>query len=95
MTRRAIRRVCIVGGASFIGGHFAELAVEFVRPARWHCPVRLPRWGRGWRGDMPEVRINTEGIRALGWKNERTMRQAPRASMESVLAESRDGWFGR
>jgi len=23
MTQRAIRRVCIVGGADFIGGHFA------------------------------------------------------------------------
>ena len=24
MTQRAIRRVCIVGGADFIGGHFAD-----------------------------------------------------------------------
>jgi hypothetical protein len=95
MTRRAIRRVRTVGGASFIGGHFAELAAEVVRPARWHCPIRLHRWGRGWPGDAPVVRINTDGIRELGWKNERTGRQALRASMECMLAGARDGWFGR
>jgi UDP-glucose 4-epimerase len=49
---------------------------------------------RGWKGDVPVVRINTDRIRALGWKNQRTGRQALRASMESMLADARDGRFG-
>jgi UDP-glucose 4-epimerase len=48
---------------------------------------------RGWKGDVPVVRINTDRIRALGWKNERTGPQALRASMESMLADARDGRF--
>jgi UDP-glucose 4-epimerase len=48
---------------------------------------------RGWKGDVPVVRINTDRIRALGWTNARTGRQALRASMESMLVDARDGRF--
>ena len=48
---------------------------------------------RGWKGDVPVVRLNTDRIRALGWKNQRTGRQALRASMESMIADAREGRF--
>jgi UDP-glucose 4-epimerase len=72
----------------------AELAVEVVG-----LPVGSTRFDytggdRGWQGDVPVVRISTDRIRALGWTNERTGRQALRASMESMLADARDGRFG-
>jgi UDP-glucose 4-epimerase len=49
---------------------------------------------RGWKGDVPVVRINTDRIRALGWNNKLTTRQALRASMESMLLDARSGRFG-
>jgi UDP-glucose 4-epimerase len=46
---------------------------------------------RGWRGDVPVVRLNTDRIRALGWVNAWTARQALAESMESVLDDARAG----
>ncbi len=71
----------------------AELAVEVAG-----LPAGSTRFGytggdRGWKGDVPVVRLNTARIRALGWQNRRTGRQALRASMESMLADAREGRF--
>jgi UDP-glucose 4-epimerase len=38
---------------------------------------------RGWKGDVPVVRLNTERIRALGWRNRYSSREA---MLESLLA---------
>ncbi len=46
---------------------------------------------RGWRGDVPVVRLNTDRIRALGWANSRTARQALADSMEAMLVDARAG----
>jgi UDP-glucose 4-epimerase len=48
---------------------------------------------RGWRGDVPVVRLNTDRIRALGWANTRTARQALADSMEAMLVDARAGRF--
>jgi UDP-glucose 4-epimerase len=71
----------------------AELAMEVVGLPAGSTRFDYTGGDRGWRGDVPVVRINTDRIRALGWKNERTGRQALRASMESMLADARDGRF--
>ena len=72
----------------------AELAVEVVGLPAGSTRFDYTGGDRGWRGDVPVVRINTDRIRALGWTNKRTGRQALRASMESMLADARDGRFG-
>jgi UDP-glucose 4-epimerase len=46
---------------------------------------------RGWRGDVPVVRLNTDRIRALGWANARSTREAISASLEAMLLEARVG----
>jgi UDP-glucose 4-epimerase len=48
---------------------------------------------RGWKGDVPVVRINTDKIRALGWTNAMDTRQALLASLESMLADDLAGRF--
>ena len=48
---------------------------------------------RGWKGDVPIVRLNSERIRSLGWKNERTWREALRDSMAAMLVDARAGRF--
>ena len=71
----------------------AGLAMKVVGLPAGSTQLEYTGGARGWKGDVPVVRINTDRIRALGWKNERTGPQALRASMESMLADARDGRF--
>jgi UDP-glucose 4-epimerase len=48
---------------------------------------------RGWKGDVPVVRLNTSRIRKLGWRCERSSEQALRDALQSMLTES-DEIFG-
>ncbi len=71
----------------------AELAVDVAGLPPGSTRFEYTGGDRGWKGDVPVVRLNTDRIRALGWKNQRTGRQALRASMESMLADAREGRF--
>jgi UDP-glucose 4-epimerase len=42
---------------------------------------------RGWSGDVPVVRLNTDRIRALGWRPSTGSAGALRASMRAMLAD--------
>jgi UDP-glucose 4-epimerase len=46
---------------------------------------------RGWKGDVPIVRLNTERIRVLGWVCRSGSREALRDSMLAMLADLRAG----
>lgn len=46
---------------------------------------------RGWRGDVPVVRLNTDRIRALGWANAKSTAEAIRTSLEAMLVDAKDG----
>jgi UDP-glucose 4-epimerase len=71
----------------------AELAMDVVGLPPGRTRLEYTGGDRGWKGDVPVVRINTDKVRALGWKNDRTGPEALRASMESMLADARDGRF--
>src|SRR5713101_7223285 len=43
---------------------------------------------RGWKGDVPIVRLNTDRIRALGWKCSRSSAEALRASVLALLQDA-------
>src|SRR3984893_16455783 len=55
--------------------------------------VRLEYAGgdRGWKGDVPIVRLNTGRIRSLGWTCRRTSRQALCVAMHALLEDVRLG----
>ncbi len=42
---------------------------------------------RGWKGDVPVIRLNLDKIRGLGWKPARKTRQALQAAMVTMLAD--------
>jgi len=44
---------------------------------------------RGWKGDVPVVRLKTDKIRKLGWKNEFTSKEAITKSAESILCDAK------
>ena len=46
---------------------------------------------RGWKGDVPIVRLNTDKIRATGWRCEKTSAQALAASMSAMVKDLRGG----
>ena len=48
---------------------------------------------RGWKGDVPVVRFDTEKIRARGWRNTRTSVEALRHSIDSMINDAREGRF--
>ncbi|HEV2350764.1 MAG TPA: NAD-dependent epimerase/dehydratase family protein [Terriglobia bacterium] len=69
----------------------AQLAVECMglNPAE----VRLEYTGgnRGWKGDVPIVRLNTDRIRGLGWVCRSGSREALRDSMMAMLPDLKAG----
>jgi len=42
---------------------------------------------RGWKGDVPVIRLSSEAIRKLGWKPQHTSGEAISASLDAMLAE--------
>jgi UDP-glucose 4-epimerase len=50
---------------------------------------------RGWKGDVPVVRFDTRKLRARGWKNARTSREALRDSIDAMIADARAGKLGQ
>lgn len=46
---------------------------------------------RGWKGDVPVVRLDSSRIRALGWKNRFSAREAMRDALVSMLRDARAG----
>jgi len=46
---------------------------------------------RGWKGDVPIVRFDSSKLRARGWTNRRTTRQAIIDSIDSMIADARAG----
>ncbi len=48
---------------------------------------------RGWKGDVPVIRLNTDRIRSLGWKSTRTSREAIRDSIKAMMPDLERGLF--
>jgi UDP-glucose 4-epimerase len=69
----------------------AELAVECVGLVPGSVKFTYTGGDRGWKGDVPVIRLNTEHIRGIGWHCRRNSREALRAAMLAMVAEFRAG----
>ncbi len=69
----------------------AELAVEVAGLAPGSVHFEYSGGNRGWKGDVPVVRLNTDRIKSLGWTCKRTSRQALCVSMTTLLSDARQG----
>lgn len=69
----------------------AALAVECVGLEPGAVEFAYSGGPRGWKGDVPVMRVATDRIRSLGWRNQRNSREALRASMVSMLDDGRAG----
>lgn len=69
----------------------AELAAEVAGVERSSLNFEYTGGDRGWKGDVPVVRLNTDRIQSLGWSCKRTSRQALCVSMTALLDDARRG----
>jgi UDP-glucose 4-epimerase len=72
----------------------AELAVEVFGLPAGATEFDYTGGDRGWKGDVPIVRLNSDRIRSLGWKNKRSCQEAVRDSMAALLVEARAEGLG-
>jgi UDP-glucose 4-epimerase len=69
----------------------ADLCLEVLQRDPADTTYSYSGGDRGWKGDVPVVRLNTERIRKIGWSNTMDSRQALRASLVSMLEDGRTG----
>jgi UDP-glucose 4-epimerase len=67
----------------------AELALECVGLSRHQVEFEYTGGNRGWKGDIPIVRLNTDRIQRLGWICRSGSRQALRDSLLAMLPDAR------
>ena len=67
----------------------ADLAAEAVGLRPDAVEYDYAGGDRGWRGDVPVVRLQIEKIEALGWKCSRSTRDALRESLDALVSETR------
>ncbi|MDP8982372.1 MAG: NAD-dependent epimerase/dehydratase family protein [Acidobacteriota bacterium] len=69
----------------------AQLAMQVAGLSEESVQLEYTGGDRGWKGDVPIVRLSTSRIRGLGWTCQRTSRQALCVSMHSMLEDARAG----
>jgi UDP-glucose 4-epimerase len=69
----------------------AQLALECLQLDPHRVELEYTGGSRGWRGDVPIVRLNTDRIRGLGWKNRLNTREALRHSMLAMIPDLQAG----
>jgi UDP-glucose 4-epimerase len=65
----------------------AAMAVEVAGLPPGSVAYEFTGGDRGWKGDVPVVRLKSERIRALGWVNRLTAAEALRSSLQALQHE--------
>jgi UDP-glucose 4-epimerase len=73
----------------------AQLAIECLGIDPDTVALQFGTEPRGWKGDVPIVRLDTNRIRSLGWECSMGSADALRASIRSLLADVDAGRIGR
>jgi UDP-glucose 4-epimerase len=69
----------------------ARLAIQVAGLSDDKVQLEYTGGDRGWKGDVPIVRLNTDRIRGLGWSCRRNTRQALCVAMHSMAEDIRAG----
>ncbi len=65
----------------------ADIAVKCVKLDPDQVDYKYSGGDRGWKGDVPVVRLNSDRIRSLGWSNKLNSTQAMKSAIEAMLGE--------
>ena len=66
----------------------ADLAVDCLGLSRSAVAYEFTGGDRGWKGDVPVVRLNCDRIRSLGWRCESGSREALRRALAALVPEA-------
>jgi UDP-glucose 4-epimerase len=66
----------------------AELACECTGLDQRKVAFEFAGGERGWKGDVAVIRLNTKRIRGLGWRCQRTSREALREAMNALIKDA-------
>jgi UDP-glucose 4-epimerase len=69
----------------------AQLAIAAIGGSLGRTRIHYTGGERGWRGDVPIVRLNTDRIRSLGWSNVLDTREALASSLDALLVDFKNG----
>ncbi|MDA8150756.1 MAG: NAD-dependent epimerase/dehydratase family protein [Nitrospiraceae bacterium] len=64
----------------------AEIVLEKLNISPSECELRFGRENRGWKGDVPIVRLITDKIRSMGWDNTYSSSGAIHRSVEAMMS---------
>jgi UDP-glucose 4-epimerase len=79
----------VATGDEITVAEIADLAAEAVGLSPAEVAYDYAGGDRGWRGDVPVVRLQIEKIKGLGWKCSRSTRDALRESLDALVSETR------
>ncbi len=66
----------------------AHMVLDQMLIPRSACELKYGKGNRGWKGDVPIVRLNTNKIRQLGWGNKLSSAEAIKKSIKEMLCNS-------
>lgn len=70
----------------------AEITFEIMNLK--NVNIKYTGGNRGWKGDVPVVRLNSEKIRKTGWVNQYTAKEAMKKSVQSIYEDALENKFG-
>lgn len=65
----------------------AQIAIEELLPQNAKVEIKHSEKDRGWKGDVPVVRLNCDKIKALGFQSRITSRDAIRLAISGIAAK--------
>lgn len=69
----------------------AEWTIEAMGIDRKSVAVKYGDEPRGWKGDVPQVKLDTTRMTKLGWKPKLSSREAVRRSIAEIVEQFRNG----
>jgi len=66
----------------------ANMVLDQMLISRSKCKLNYGGGNRGWKGDVPIVRLNTSKIRSMGWNNRLSSAEAIQSSIHEMLVNS-------
>jgi len=88
-TRKAFEAYNVATGDYITVTEIARIAAEVLELDSALVRFVYSGGDRGWKGDVPIVRLNTDRIRALGWRCSRGAPDALRDSMRTLLGDAK------
>jgi UDP-glucose 4-epimerase len=88
-TRRAFQVYNVATGDYITVTEIARIAVDVLELDAAATQFVYSGGDRGWKGDVPIVRLNTDRIQCLGWRCSRGAADALRDSMSALVPDAR------